>query len=39
VLDRIEPAVDVILERIENTTDYKVPDLGRAADLGSEVSG
>ncbi|MEA2058399.1 MAG: NADH-quinone oxidoreductase subunit M, partial [Actinomycetota bacterium] len=38
VLDRIEPAVNVILERIEDTTDYNVPEFGRATDLGSEVS-
>ena len=27
-LDRIEPSVDVILERIEATTDYEVPEFG-----------
>jgi NADH-quinone oxidoreductase subunit M len=32
VLERIEPAVDAILERIENTTDYDVPEFGRGAD-------
>ena len=28
-LDRIEPAVEAILERIEEVTDYEVPDFGR----------
>jgi len=32
VLERIEPAVDAILERIESTTDYDVPEFGRGAD-------
>ena len=32
-LDRIEPSVEVILDRIEATTDYDVPDFGRVADL------
>jgi NADH-quinone oxidoreductase subunit M len=27
-LDRIEPSVDAILQRIEATTDYRVPDFG-----------
>ena len=33
VLERIEPAVEQILERIEATTDYDVPDFGRLADI------
>jgi NADH-quinone oxidoreductase subunit M len=42
VLDRIEPSVDVILERIEATTDYEVPEFGtfeevdEVADSGGE---
>ena len=28
MLDRIGPSVDVILERIEATTDYEVPEFG-----------
>ncbi len=32
-LDRIEPSVEVILDRIEATTDYDVPEYGRIADL------
>ena len=27
-LDRIQPSVDQVLQRIERTTDYQVPDLG-----------
>jgi NADH:ubiquinone oxidoreductase subunit 4 (subunit M) len=27
-LDRIEPSVDAILERIEQVTDYRVPEFG-----------
>ncbi len=33
-LDRIEPSVELILDRIETSTDYVVPDYGRIADLG-----
>ena len=32
-LDRIEPSVEMILDRIEATTDYDVPEYGRVADL------
>ncbi len=32
-LDRIEPAVERLMERIEATTDYDVPDFGSVADL------
>jgi NADH-quinone oxidoreductase subunit M len=32
-LDRIEPAVDQILQRIEATTDYDVPDFGSVGEL------
>ena len=32
-LDRVEPAVQGILERIEMTTDYRVPQFGTEADL------
>jgi NADH-quinone oxidoreductase subunit M len=32
-LDRIEPAVEAILDRIEQSTDYEVPEFGRAADV------
>jgi NADH-quinone oxidoreductase subunit M len=36
VLDRIEPSVDLILTRIEATTDYDVPEFGYTADLAQE---
>jgi NADH-quinone oxidoreductase subunit M len=36
VLDRIEPAVERILDRVEATTDYVVPDFGRAVDVAGE---
>jgi NADH-quinone oxidoreductase subunit M len=32
-LDRIEPSVDLILDRIEATTSYEVPEYGRADDV------
>jgi NADH-quinone oxidoreductase subunit M len=32
-LDRIEPSVEAVLDRIEATTDYQVPDYGRVADI------
>ncbi|NNC75353.1 MAG: NADH-quinone oxidoreductase subunit M [Acidimicrobiia bacterium] len=32
-LDRIEPAVDRILERIEAVTDYEVPEFGNTSDI------
>jgi len=32
-LDRIEPAVEAVLDRIEATTDYEVPDFGRQAEV------
>jgi len=32
-LERIEPSVQVILDRIEQTTDYVVPDFGSGADI------
>ncbi len=32
-LERIEPSVEAILERIEEQTDYDVPEFGRVADL------
>jgi NADH-quinone oxidoreductase subunit M len=35
-LDRIEPSVDAVLERIEATTDYVVPDYGWSLDLAGE---
>jgi NADH-quinone oxidoreductase subunit M len=38
-LDRVEPAVQGILDRIEMTTDYQVPEFGSEADLpGAEVA-
>ncbi len=30
VLDRIQPSVDAVLDRIEGLTDYQVPDFGRS---------
>ena len=36
-LDRIEPSVDAILERIEQVTDYRVPDFGSTEDIAVEV--
>ena len=32
-LDRIEPSVEAILDRIEATTEYDVPEFGRVADV------
>ena len=32
-LDRIEPSVDAILDRIERQTDYEVPEFGRQAEV------
>jgi len=34
-LDRIEPAVTEVLERIENSTDYSVPEFGSPEDLAN----
>ena len=45
VFDRIEPSVEIILDRIEATTDYEVPEYGRVdevvdpADVHSESAG
>jgi len=33
VLERIEPSVELILDRVEAVTDYEVPDNGRASDF------
>ncbi len=38
-LERIEPSVLHILERIEATTDYEVPDFGRTLELAEEGDG
>ncbi len=38
-LDRIEPSVEAILDRIEETTDYDVPEFGRTADLPVTAAG
>ena len=40
-LDRIEPSVEAILDRIENVTDFEVPEPGRLPDVvrASEVLG
>ncbi len=35
-LDRIAPSVDAILERIENVTDYEVPEWGSTNDVAVE---
>jgi NADH-quinone oxidoreductase subunit M len=32
-LDRIEPSVEALLERIEETTDYDVPEFGRVGEV------
>ncbi len=32
-LDRIEPSVEAILDRIEQVADYEIPEPGRIADL------
>ncbi len=37
-LDRIEPAVESIIDRIERVTDYEAPEFGRIADV-AEVAG
>ena len=39
MLDRIQPSTEVILERIEATTDYDVPEYGRAADVEATAEG
>lgn len=36
-MDRIQPAVESILDRIEATTDYEVPDFGRFDDIGHDA--
>ncbi|MFV1962859.1 MAG: NuoM family protein, partial [Acidimicrobiia bacterium] len=33
VFDRVEPSVEIILDRIEATTDFEVPEFGRATDV------
>jgi len=33
VFDRIDPSVEIILDRIEATTDYEVPEYGRADEV------
>ncbi len=33
VMDRIEPSVEIILDRIEAVTDYEAPEFGRTDDL------
>ena len=33
VMDRIEPSVEIILDRIETVTDYEAPEFGRTDDL------
>ena len=38
-LDRIEPSVELILDRIERTTAFETPEPGRIADLAGHVSG
>ena len=38
-LDRIEPSVDAILQRIENVTDYEVPEWGSTGDVVVEGMG
>ena len=38
-LDRIEPSVEAILERIEDTTDYRVPEPGRIAHVDLTAGG
>jgi len=35
ILDRIQPSVDLILERIEATTSYEVPEYGSTIDEGA----
>jgi len=38
-LDRIEPSVESILHRIEEVTDYEVPDFGAGVEIVGEVHG
>jgi NADH-quinone oxidoreductase subunit M len=38
-LDRIEPAVEEVLERIEQATDYTVPEFGTPEDLANVGGG
>jgi NADH-quinone oxidoreductase subunit M len=38
-LDRIEPSVQVVLDRIERVTDYEVPEFGVEADLAVRGGG
>ncbi|MFV9673554.1 MAG: hypothetical protein ACNYZH_10035, partial [Acidimicrobiia bacterium] len=33
ILDRIEPSVEIILDRIEATTDYEAPEFGRIDEI------
>jgi NADH-quinone oxidoreductase subunit M len=33
ILDRIEPSVEIILDRIEATTDYEAPEFGRVDEI------
>jgi NADH-quinone oxidoreductase subunit M len=39
VLDRIAPSVELILDRVEATTDYVAPEYGRIADIAQEDAG
>jgi NADH-quinone oxidoreductase subunit M len=39
VMDRIQPSVESILDRIETATDYEVPDFGRMSDVETVETG
>jgi len=36
-MDRIQPSVEQIIDRIEGATDYQAPDFGRLTDVESVV--
>ena len=37
ILDRIEPSVEIILDRIEATTDYEAPEYGRVDEIAIRI--
>jgi NADH:ubiquinone oxidoreductase subunit 4 (subunit M) len=39
LLDRVEPSTEAVLDRIEATTTFSVPEPGRATDVFASESG